>query len=102
MGEQPIPIRRSQRVYSISGSILFYGMACTIVAAIGLALTMGWLAWTVMRDNDSLYNRMDEYRDAANAARQATSRSRLDLARCEAKLDVVDKWILGGRKIRTP
>lgn len=102
MAEQPIPIRRRSLVYSISGSVLFYGMACSLLAAVSLALVMGWLAWVAMHDVDGLYDRMAEYKDSAHAARQATARSRLDLARCEAQMELADRWVLGARKLRTP
>lgn len=86
-----IPIRP----ITITVHVLFYGMACTLLTALCLAAAAAWLAWSATQDLRHLQE------DLLTA--RATSRAcRIALERADAKLEVVDEWILGAHKLRGP
>ena len=79
--------------YNISGQVLLYAMLCTLLLAVVLCLSMGWLAWGSTRDATRLQAELHQARDDARTCRIA-------LERMDAKMELVDAWVLGAKKIR--
>lgn len=80
----------SERIYSVSAAVLVYGMAATLMVSLVLAAIMGWLAWSSMTELSSIQAEI-------GAAHNSLRVSRIALERCDAKLEIVDTWILGAR-----
>lgn len=97
----------NERPYSISGAVLFYGMACTLIVAIGLAAMMMWMNRSLLQDlanmqadNRAAWEDVQEARMHTAASNSTLAACRLELVRYEAKMELVDKLVLATQAAR--
>lgn len=96
-----------EQTYSISGAVLFYGMACTLLISIGLAVMLGWTNYNLTRDlthiqadTQAAWEEVQAARTNTAAANSTLAACRLELVRYEAKLGIYDDWIKDANKAR--
>lgn len=83
----------TNKVYNISAQVLMYAMLATLLMAVGLSLLMGWLAWNAMSD-------ATEARAALHQSQDTARTCRIALERMDAKMELVDRWVLTARGLR--
>ena len=88
------PKEETTRIH-IGVRVMIYGMLCTLLVSVALTACMGWLAWSSM-------SRATENAERLLHVRQDIIRCRTAVTAAQAKLELVEKWVMGNKRVRTP